>query len=537
MALTVVFTIIYLGVTGYLGYLGFKHTKNAKDYLIGGREIHPMIMALSYGSTFISTSAIIGFGGTAGRFGMSLLWLTFMNIFLGIIIAFLIFGKRTRKMGHNLDAHTFPEFMGRRYESRFIQKFAGFIIFILMPVYAAAVMIGAAKFIGWSLDVNYNAALFFFGVIVAVYVFFGGLKGVMYSDAFQGIIMFVGMAVLLILVYHGLGGVTVAHQKLTDLMHNPVVLQQLQDSKLTLESGFRGWTAMPRMFSATWWSVVTSIIMGVGIGVLAQPQLVVRFMTVKSNREINRAVPAGGVFILMMTGVAFIIGPLANVFFFEKSQEIAIIAAKGTDNVIPAFLEAFTPDWFMAIFFVVIVSAGMSTLSSQFHAIGSAVGRDLFGNASADEKKTMLLTRMGMIASILITMLLAYVLPTIWDGAIAISTGLFFGVCAASFLPLYIGALFFKKLSRTAAIAGMISGFSSSLLWMMFVHTKESSVLKICDAIFGKPTIVPSGNLLSVVDPIIISLTLSALVTIIVGLIKKREMRAAHIDKCFNGIK
>lgn len=536
MTLTVIFTMIYLGITGYLGYLGFKHTKNSKDYLIGGREIHPMIMALSYGSTFISTSAIIGFGGTAGRFGMSLLWLTFMNIFLGIIIAFLLFGKRTRKMGHNLDAHTFPEFMGRRYQSRFIQKFSGFIIFLLMPVYAAAVMIGAAKFIGWSLDVNYNAALFFFGVVVAVYVFFGGLKGVMYSDAFQGVLMFVGMAILLVFVYHGLGGVAVAHQKLTDLMHNPVVLQQLQDSKLTIESGFRGWTAMPKSFSITWWSVVTSIIMGVGIGVLAQPQLVVRFMTVKSNREINRAIPAGGVFILMMTGVAFLVGPLANVYFFEKSQEIAIIAAKGTDNVIPVFLQTFMPGWFMSVFFVVIVSAGMSTLSSQFHAIGTAVGRDLFRNKTGDESKTMLLSRAGMLVSIMFTLSLAYILPKVWDGAIAISTGLFFGVCAAAFLPLYIGALFFKKLSKTAAIAGMISGFSSSMLWMMFVHTKESSVLKICDAIFGKSTIAPVGSMLAVVDPIIISLTLSFLVTLIVGLLKKSDFDEKHIKSCFKGI-
>lgn len=536
MTLTVVFTIIYLGITGYLGYLGFKHTKNAKDYLIGGREIHPMIMALSYGSTFISTSAIIGFGGTAGRFGMSLLWLTFMNILLGVIIAFLLFGKRTRKMGHNLDAHTFPEFIGRRYQSRFIQKFAGLIIFLLMPVYAAAVMIGAAKFIGWSLKVDYNAALFFFGIIVAVYVFFGGLKGVMYSDAFQGVIMFAGMIILLIFVYHGLGGIGIANQRLTDLMHNPIVLKQLEDSKLTLQSGFRGWTAMPQLFTSTWWSIVSSIIMGVGIGVLAQPQLVVRFMTVKSNREINRAVPAGGVFILVMTGVAYIVGSLSNVYFFDKFEKIAVVAAGKTDDVIPMFLQNFMPGWFMSIFFVVIVSAGMSTLSSQFHAIGSAVGRDLFRNKNEDEKMTMLLSRAGMLISILVTILLAFTLPKVWDGAIAISTGLFFGVCAAAFLPLYIGALFFKKLSKVAAISGMISGFTSSVLWMMFVHTKESSVLKICEVIFGKPTIVPEGNLLSVVDPVIISLTLSILVTLVVGLIKKSEIYEDHINKCFNGI-
>ncbi|PKM95491.1 MAG: sodium:solute symporter [Firmicutes bacterium HGW-Firmicutes-1] len=532
MTLKVLFTFLYLGVTGYLGYLGYRHTKNSKDYMIGGREIHPMVMALSYGATFISTSAIIGFGGTSALFGMSLLWLTFMNIFFGIMIAFILFGKRTRKMGHNLDAHTFPEFIGRRYQSVFIQKFAGSVIFFLMPVYTAAVMIGAAKFIEWSLGVNYNAALFFFAIVVAIYVFFGGIKGVMYSDAFQGSLMFIGMAILLISVYHGLGGVSAAHQKLTNLMSNPAVLEQLK-----VPPGFNGWTAMPTFLSTNWWVVVSSIVMGVGIGVLAQPQLVVRFMTVKSNREINRAVPAGGVFILMMTGVAFIVGPLSNVYFFEKFGQIAVVAAKGTDNVIPVFLQTFMPEWFMAVFFVVVVAAGMSTISSQFHAIGTAVGRDLFPPKDDDEKKLMLVMRGGMLVAILITMLLAYILPTIWDGAIAISTGLFFGVCAAAFLPLYVGALYFKKLSKVAAVSGMCAGFITSVLWMMFIHTKESAVLKICSLLFGKDTLVPAGNNLAVVDPIIISLAISILVTLVVAFMTKSKFENKHIDTCFNGIK
>jgi SSS family solute:Na+ symporter len=531
MATKIIITTIYLSIVGYLGYLGYKHTNNSKDYLIGGREIHPVIMALSYGATFISTSAIIGFGGFASIFGMGLLWLTFLNIFLGVFIAFIFFGKRTREMGHNLDAHTFPEFMGRRFNSKFIQKFCGLIIFLLMPVYTAAVMIGAAKFIQWSLDVNYNAALFFFAIVVAVYVFFGGIKGVMYSDAFQGTLMFIGMTFLLVSVYSGLGGVTTAHEKLTNLMNNPVVLEQLKAPSL-----FRGWTSMPGLFSVNWWIVVSSIIMGVGIGVLAQPQLIVRFMTVKSNRELNRAIPVGGVFIFMMAGVAYIVGSLSNVYFFDKYNQIAEVAAGGADNVIPVFLQNFMPNWFVSIFLVIVVAAGMSTISSQFHAIGTAVGRDLFTSKGEDENSLMLISRVGMLIAIIITIILAYILPNIWSGAIAISTGLFFGVCASAFLPMYVGALYFKKMPKAAAIGGMVSGTVSSLLWMMFVHKKESSVLKVCSIISGKDTLSPVGSKIGVVDPLLISLTISILVTIILAITKKETIIEDHINKCFKGI-
>jgi len=82
--------LAYLVITGYLGYVGYRRTKTTTDYLLAGREAHPYVMAMSYGATFISTSAIVGFGGAAALFGMSLLWLTFLNIFVGIFIACLL---------------------------------------------------------------------------------------------------------------------------------------------------------------------------------------------------------------------------------------------------------------------------------------------------------------------------------------------------------------------------------------------------------------------------------------------------------------
>ena len=108
MSIWMIITVVaYLCIIGFLGFRGYQTTKSATDYMIAGRKVHPYIMAMSYGATFISTSAIVGFGGAAGVFGMGLLWLTFMNIFIGIFIAFWIFGGRTRRMGLRLDAHTF----------------------------------------------------------------------------------------------------------------------------------------------------------------------------------------------------------------------------------------------------------------------------------------------------------------------------------------------------------------------------------------------------------------------------------------------
>ncbi len=90
--------IAYLLSLAYLGFLGYKKTTNTSDYLVGGRQMNPIVMALSYGATFISASAIVGFGGVAAAFGMGIQWLCFLNMFVGVVIAFIFFGMLYRQL-------------------------------------------------------------------------------------------------------------------------------------------------------------------------------------------------------------------------------------------------------------------------------------------------------------------------------------------------------------------------------------------------------------------------------------------------------
>jgi len=226
------------------------------------------------------------------------------------------------------------------------------------------VLIGMARFVETTLSIDYNIALVVMAIIVAAYVIFGGIRGVMYTDALQGTIMFLGMLFLLGSIYYLLGGVTNAHQALTNLVN---VVPASATAKATA-TGFTGWTSMPSLASPFWWTLVSSLILGVGIGVLSQPQLVVRFMTVKSNRELNRAVLMGGVFIFVTTFAAYVVGSLSNVYFFQLTGNTAVQAAGGNlDKVIPTFISAAMPLWFAYLFMITLLSAAMSTLSAQVH--------------------------------------------------------------------------------------------------------------------------------------------------------------------------
>ncbi|PKL17022.1 MAG: sodium:solute symporter [Spirochaetae bacterium HGW-Spirochaetae-5] len=529
--LITIVTLIFLIITAFFGYLGYRHTKDTTDFLLAGRKTHPVVMAVSYGSTFISTSAIIGFGGAAAVFGMGVLWLTVLNIGVGIFIAFVVFGKRTRRMGHNLDAHTFPELIGKRFDSSLLQTASGLMIFIAMPLYAGSVIIGGAQFIAQTLSVSYEAALFFFVAVVAVYVIMGGLKGVLYTDAFQGSIMFVGMILLIVMTYWKLGGVVDAHRALSNIAPEAV--------KIWGPMGHQGWTSMPLTGSVFWWQLVSTIVLGVGIGVLAQPQLAVRFMTVKSDRELNRGVLVGGVFILMMTGVAFVVGSLSNVYFLNNPSfgKIAILAAeKKVDNIIPLFINTAMPPWFTAVFMVTLLAAAMSTLSSQFHTMGSAFGRDFLEQGMKVKTKSTIRTiKLSMGAGIIISTLLAFYLPRFFEqgsAIIAIGTAIFFGLCAATFLPLYFGGLFFKRITKAGAISGFFTGLTAAAFWILFVHAKESAPLGLCKLIFGVPSLAGAASKLQFVDPIVVALPLSMLVTIIVSLMTKPPTEE-HLAKCF----
>ena len=504
--------IVYLLSLVFLGYVGYKKTTSTSDYLVGGRDMNPFVMSLSYGATFISASAIVGFGGVAAAFGMGIQWLCFLNMFVGVIIAFIFFGLKTRKIGAELGAGTFAQFLGKYYHSRAIQIFVGVVIFITMPLYAAVVMKGGSVFMEEIFHIDYNMALLIFTLIIAAYVIAGGIKGVMYTDALQAIIMFICMLILLFSIYKIIGmNFTEANIALTNLS------SEIPEKYRVL--GHQGWTSMPVMGSPQWYTLVTSLILGVGIGCLAQPQLVVRFMTVKSGKELKRGVFVGCLFILITVGTIYHTGALSNLYFMKTQGHVATDIIKDIDKIIPYFIDKAMPSWFSALFMLCILSASMSTLSSQFHTMGSALGQDVYG---VYKKRTdlnhKLIIRLGVLVSILFSYIICYMLP---DSIIARATSIFMGLCAIVFLPAYFCALYWKKATSEGVMWSMSLGTFSTIFCMLFLHAKEAEAFGICNAFFGKSVLFDSD--IKFVDPILFALPVSCITIVVVSLLTQKK--------------
>lgn len=514
---------LYIGVLVYLtwiGYCGSSHT--AYDYTVTRGDTNQYIVALSYGSTFISTAAIVGFGGVAAWIGNSMLWLAFLNIAVGIVFAFKVLAEPTNALRKRYSASTFAELMAAKYQSRAIRVAIACVIALFMPLYAAAVIIGGTEFIVAYYQTDYNTTLIVLGLFTALYVIIGGLRSVILTDAFQAIIMFIAILMLFFLVADNAGGINLALSKLDHIWLATVEpLRSISINELSVGSadyvyktslnmGYQGWNSFPVFLSEGWLFLVTTIILGVGIGALAQPQLIVRFMITNDENKLQRALPVGVAFIFVVVGLMYLIGTLTNIWYYEHNGGLNALQSVGSiDKIIPDFITRSMPRWYSFIFLFCLISAAMSTLSSQFHTMGTTIGNDILaiitnGRYGYGINDIRVVTIISVGITIAICLLINHN-----AAIIARSTAMFFALCASMFLPLYIGALFYKKASKEGAIASMIIGGVITLFWLLFVHVFEAKGLGVCKYLFGIDTL-PFGKWVYL-NSIVVALPTSAI--------------------------
>jgi SSS family solute:Na+ symporter len=165
--------------------------------------------------------------------------------------------------------------------------------------------------------------------------------------------------------------------------------------------------------------------------------------------------------------------------------------------------------------------------------MGTAIGRDFVEKSlltGRQFKYTVGITRIGIMLGVIVTVILAFKLP---DNVIAVATAIFFGLCASTFLPAYIGTLFWKGMTKKGAIASMFAGFLGTAFWLLFIHQKEAAAIGLCKFIFDKPCLAPYPW--TVVDPIVVILPISLIIAFFVSMFTKK-MSKDYIEVCFKHI-
>jgi SSS family solute:Na+ symporter len=515
--------VIFMAATIGLGVYGYRNTKDNQGFLLGRHKSSSLIIALSYGATFLSASAIIGFGGQAAIHGMGLIWLCFLNLFLGLFVAFVVFGTRVRRIGRKLGASTFADLLGKIYKSKGIRAFTAIIIIVMMPIYAAAVLKGGVNSLAviGGITEYYDLILIVLAIVVGIYVVYGGIIAVMYNDALQAGIMFLGMAVILIVTLTYASGAGIS---LGDLWSSGVV----DPSATKTLDGFNGWTSFADFGTPEWLTVVSTFLLGVGIGALTQPQLVVRFMSAKDDKMLTRSLIIGSIFMIVIVGAAYTVGPISNVYFFEHYGETAAGVALGTDYIMPAFiLDIFSTmkfgDIFISLFLLSLICAAISTISALMHTIGTAGGHDLYTlikNRKAkftEDSQSLKVNRSVTAIVMVLVVVYCYLMPS---DIIAKATSLFMGMTAAALLPAFAHGLYSKRPRKDAAFASIIAGTATYLIWALFINASSSVFLPICKWITGDKVLFMTSNI-QFVDALIVALPVSVITMLLVLYFRK----------------
>lgn len=440
-----IFLVVFVIVMISVGLYSRKKVNSVKDFFLGGRNVGPWISAFSYGTTYFSAVIFIGYAGKIGwGFGLSSTWIGIGNAILGSLLAWLVLAKKTRKMTHELNASTMPEFFEKRYGSKAMKIVTAIIIFVFLVPYSASVYQGLSYLFEKALGIPFIYCMLAMAILTGIYIMLGGYVATALNDFIQGLVMIVGIVLMIYFVLSNpvVGGLAGGFDKLS----------KIPESNGNLVKLFGGQPIN-----------LLALVMLTSLGTWGLPQMVHKFYAIKDENAIKKATVISTLFALLIAGGAYFIGGFGRLFL-DNTPPI-VNGKPNFDMVIPQMLEKAMPEALMGIIIILVLSASMSTLASLVLVSSSAITLDLIkGIAFPHMKKEKVMLLMRVLCAVFIG--LSFIVA-VTPNAILTLMSFSWGTVSGSFLAPFLYGLYWKGTTRAGAWAGFISGFATSLIGTM----------------------------------------------------------------------
>ena len=433
-----------------IGFWGMKKTTSLGDFFLGGRTIGPWISAVAYGTSYFSAVVFIGFAGKLGwGFGLDVLWISAGNVLIGSLLAWLVLGKRTRRMTQNLDVMTMPEFLHERFQGKYLKMITATIIFIFLLPYSASVFKGLGHLFEINFNISYDVALLIMIAITGIYLVMGGYFAITLTDFIQGMIMLVGsVAMIAVLVGKG-GGFTEVLSKITESYSQHV------------PTGARPGPLM-----------LFSLVFMTSFGTWGLPQMVQKYYAIRDEKFITKAAIVTTVFALIVVFAAYFNGAMAHIFYDKLPM---VNGAPAFDRIIPDLLKTHLPERLMAMILLLVLSASMSTLSSLVLVSSSSVAIDMYkGHINPQVSKENSLAMMRFLSALFI--IISYFIARYELAVIVTLMSLSWGAVAGSFMAPYLYGLYWKRTTRYGAGAGMLAGLTIAISLFFILGPSKSPI-------------------------------------------------------------
>ena len=465
--------LILITMAAYLVWvvaIGFKFSKKNKDtddFFLGGRKLGPLVTAMSAEASDMSSWLLLGLPGVAYLAGLPEAVWTALGLAVGTYLNWLIVAKRIRRYSIKLDAITVPEFFTKRYrDSKHILQFvAALIIVVFFVPYTGSGFAACGKLFSSLFGMDYHVAMIVSALVIAVYTTLGGFLAASTTDFIQSIVMTIAIVVVFgfgASVAGGWGAV----------MDNARALP----GYLNLTQGYDVATGT----AATYSTLSIASTLAWGLGYFGMPHILLRFMAARKESELKMSRRIASIWVVISMAVAVLIGIVG--LGMSKVGAIPTLEGSDSETVLVKIAELLaSKGWIFAIIAGVILAgvlaATMSTADSQLLAAASGVTEDILKaklGVKLEAKKQMLIARIAVIAISLIGIIVAWnpdssvfkIVSFAWAG---------FG---ATFGPIVLLALFWKRSNLQGAVAGMISGGIVIFVWK-FVIAKLGGVFAI----------------------------------------------------------
>ncbi|GHU26251.1 sodium:solute symporter [Spirochaetia bacterium] len=456
----IIFLVIFLLVMTGIGIWGMKRTKTLNDFFLGGRSMGPWVSAVAYGTSYFSAVVFIGFAGAQGwQFGLNSLWIALGNAVIGAALAWIVLARRTRRMTQNLDTMTMPEFLQERYGAKHLKPVAASIIFFFLLPYSASVFKGLGHLFEAVFAIPYDIALLIMIGFTGIYLILGGYFAIAITDFIQGIIMFIGAAMMVIILAGKGGGLfsMIAQVQENYPLHVPPAMQP---SVLT----------------------VISLVFMTSFGTWGLPQMTQKFYAIKNEAVIPKATIVTAIFALVIGFAAYLTGAFAHVFFTMDTVPKTDAGGVFYDRIVPTLLTGqFTGslEIFLALIMILVLSASMSTLSSLVLVSSSAVAIDLYP-VPPDPKtgKDRSVAMMRFLSALFV--IVSYFISRFQFGFIVMLMSLSWGAVSGSFAAVYIYGLYSRKVTKAAAYTAMLSGLAIEIILFFTLGSSQAPLAASC---------------------------------------------------------
>jgi sodium/proline symporter len=436
---------IYVAILFLIGIFASRRVSSLSDFYLGGKRLGYWAVAFSARATGESGWLLIGLTGMGALSGISAYWVVVGEV-LGVAVSWWFMAKKFKRKSDTYGSITIPDYLESHFKStkKTIRILSATILSVFVIIYVSSQIDVTGKAFESMMGLDYFTGAIIGFLIVLSYIFIGGFVAAVWSDMFQGILMFLGLVLLPIVVIFSMNG-------------TPGVFQSLNEIDPALTNVFG-------TSDDVWMNIATMLGFAlIGLGFLGSPQVYVRFMSIRDESEIDKGKWVAIIFTLFTDAAAVTIGILGRIFFTQPGQDPQAVLGVGAENVLSMLTEQFLPYVLVAIYVAIVLSAIMSTIDSLLVIASSAITRDFYQKIfkpNLGEKEMVKISRWVTLIMSVVALIIAMVIAKISPDRTVFWMVIFgWSGIAATFCPVIILSLFWNGLTEKGAIASMITGF------------------------------------------------------------------------------